>query len=741
MMSGSLLSAKYSASSSQLRFRAFAEKCLGQEISSLPSEVIQAISKALQNQISLGALPLLVLFSSFLSTFKIKNVYPSTLLLSCLCRLGAGVLKAKVILEDYSDGDEIFEALAASPAASTLLKLDFKRTKLSDRCSHLWTAFKSIETIKLDSPISREHFSCLLSVPSPNFCRLRFDSDLVSPVNALRDIISKNLNITHLYLGCAEIASAQDAEISSVLLENVEFAAHLVEFGLIDIHGNVCVDISSLLQGVQPVFKAQTSARRLFLTHSGIQGQGAPEIALLTTVTLNSIITLFPALTKLILETEILKSMDLSVLSSLTWLRLTAENMEDPPTAWPRSLRYLDVIVWATSLRFSADKLVAVVCSHSPDLRYLLIRASCVLTKSSAMTAVSSLPRLRRLHFFVESAQSDLQISHPNLREMPQIGHFKVILGCMPRLLQVSQALNFGELFPTVGQVPELVSLECHPISVSLALERGFAGLTELRLTGPSSADRRTRMKPVSFPEDTLKLSSIHKLSCNSCSSVAEFWKTYCKSNTKLRSLTLSFAALGGDPKDFPAPFQDLPFLELPMPLMTDLWLASVGGLFPGCPVAPVRATGVNFPCLSEVQLEFVTATPVSEISFRSLANLRRLSIVRNRRFSPEGGFTDVSVANCQRLSVLILRDFGVSRLNLSHLQSIRVLTLERNVFKISFVSDSDPRPEIEKLVSFIGVQAPAVLSVVEATDGRVNETQPLQCLVANYIRDQLTKL
>lgn len=678
---------------------------------------------------SLAVHPVLTALSPHLTVLKLRQRASPALVSSCIRRTAAGVLKVK--LPRLAKGDELLRAFAECPAASTLRKIDFTPLGIglvTDHCAPLWAAFKAVETIKLDSPITRDTMAAILDVPSVNLRRLHLASDLVSPVDILRDIISRGLKLTHVRLCCSnsDEEALQVEEIKKILRSNVEFSQRLVEFIIHTSDANVNREFDSLLRELRPALYAKRPPlardRRPSVDSLLPIGEAPPDE--MTQELLERVAARFPNLTKLKLRIFNWSATDLSCLPCLRELHLQLGSMDAAPLVWPQSLRrlQLDFAGWISSrpVLVTAEELVANVCRNLPDLTCFDLQHGSRLSIASIQLLLASAQRLRSLHLSCDFETGVMPLSHPALREIPHFRGLLCQIGCLPHLFSHSQELDSPASPLSPGKIPELTwcSFDIPRLDLHLIKRLPLLRQLSLRSGEPEAA--------LALPESFAELTSLCDLDCYNISNPALFWSSYFTLNQRMKSLRFSFEIR--NPTHPLAPL-DFSFLETcRLPLLVTLSLSNWGAE----PILRVRLSGGCFPNLSHVRL---SVSNINEICLEGLPNLAEL-ILDSDRQGPDPS-THLSVSDCPRLLSMQATSFSVSKLNLRNLGgaiNTMDLTFERVFFRFASPAATGTQAELAEMITILGVPTATRLSISEP-EFRAGNTES-QRLARRYVQE-----
>lgn len=683
------------------------ESLLRGNISSLPSELIQGISKSVSKNISLAALPVLVSLSLRLSHFNLKGSYPLSLVLACVRRLPRGISKAKFRLNDLTINDDFLEVLASSGAAATLQELDLDETSLSIRSAPHWSTFTAIESIDFGSSLGTDAICAILAVLSPTLRRLNLRSDApVSPSVVLQVLIARRLKLSHLSLdsGAGEGLPAHLEELKEILRTNPEFSSALEEFTVSNTTSSTFFNLDSLLRESPPSLSApnpQLQQIALPLRNPPLSRYlpetEQPDTGVMTPEILIRIAQRFPTMQTFHLTIHTWAAPDLSVLSCVRSLRLALQDMESIPTAWPPSVRLLSLQISNKQAAVPVDAFLRSVSTHLPELTSLTLQSGGTASLASIERLLAALPKLRSLHLAITTEPGTVRICHPRLRSVPFFGNIEtqVQVGCMPRL-------KFGDLLSTPGQTPEIDTMKCYRSELDLDLDALLRLPTVQTLVVIDDSRRAMRPRSAPVPIVIKQLANVRKLELQGFNSGGDFWHDFFRGNPRLVSLEISDGIFNAKHGPAASTLQDFSFLEngSSMPFLASLALSNLGSLIPNTLLSPFRLDGIHFPNLMQVHVGVAPLSSIKEISLRGLPNLYRFS-VRGEAAGDPACATNLSVVDCPLVDSIECHGLCISSLILCNLKALTFVSVEGSRF---FRSSSDQRIEAERIFNISGV-------------------------------------
>lgn len=653
---------------------------LGGEVSTLPAELIQAVAAALQHEGSPAALPLLAIFSSQMPHINMIGTDAPELLYACARRLQAGVVKVR--FNSQRGTDELLAAFAASPAAATLRKLDFRQTFITDRSSAQWAAFKSIESIHVEARISMQTLSEILSLQTLRRLNLG-DFPVESPVAILEDIIRRKLPLTHLCLAGSEDEielRVQVFRISELLRANPSFAANLIEFSLFSYEESTNITLDRVLREIRPSVHATKVPSQINSSCYRI-GAFLPDVQededSMTTEYLLAVAARLPYLKEMRFVATRWTASDLSCLASLTDLELQLYELKLIST-WPPLLKWLSITVTTEEPSWEADQLASSLCQCA-SLEHVELDIMSHFSRKSAESLLASLPKLRRFYSagsnYYPQGEGYLRINHPNLEDVPSFSNFDVEIGYMPRLAELP-FLGAPASIPSAF-VPRVRTATVDIDTLNIPFLKSLKRLRHARF----QADFDSTL----LPDAVQELTNLRTVTCRGVLNTSSFWDSFFTANRRLTSLDLTFSKTSSSD----SAMRDLLFLQRPQPFLSDLRLRGFGD---SSPLAPISMSGINLPLLNLVSLHFGDSCPLPALSLDCLPNLYSASFIfrDTRDFAgQETELTSFSVVNCPNLVELSLGYLCFSAFQLENLARIQNISMDRCCWASSLASDN----------------------------------------------------
>jgi hypothetical protein len=598
---------------------------LGGPFETLPTELLQSLAAHVQKICSCSSLLLLTILSPCCEIVNFSSlVGPLELVEFCMRRLSAGVRKVQfpVIKEE----DKLLAALAESPAAATLQKMNFNffDVSLTDASSATWKHFQSLEVVvAISSGLTWKTADEIVKLPKLR--KLRIDSDRLSGTQLIEKVIDMNLQLE--YLGCLLPDESLQPEIDKVielLRKNHAFAARLRALEL-----STCsyadLDNLQIWNSFQQVCPNLTRAPAIIPYRHLELSQALPRFRSLNArqkcVTQQDVDLLgskCAELETLTVDAEDFQADDLRSLR-LRFLEMDLVTNLNAEIRFPSCLRTLRLYCRAPFENL--DAILNRIASTLPALEEFSVSGFQKIETSTYLNLMSSLTNLRWLSArlnFSESAGPVVEVNHPNIRYFPgNYGSgFTHVPGSLPNLQDLFLGnrdddrikLSAGNALRLRG-VRDL--LLCTP-HWDITFARNLKLLDTLELAG-------TFQDPL--PVDVLELDHLQQLSLNGYNLTESFCASVIQKVTRLQCLRLVTSGKAVHNEEI----RSLDWIQ--HPLLQDLTLDNLGEFTLPGELLPFVFNASQLPFLTEISLAFHTNTvlppSVTVSSLRSLKSFR----------------------------------------------------------------------------------------------------------------------
>lgn len=468
--------------------RAVIPKVLGENYSSLPSELLSTLSSALEAQLYFPSIYIASHLSKFSESVSISltEVILAPIENFILAHLGSGTESLRMVHHHLTD--DTFIDLSKSAAAGSLRKLNCSSCSLTDSTRLCWRNFTVLRTLRLESNyVSLDTIAEILNLPSLtslDFC----GDDRALAIDVARLISSQpSLQLEELSLQIPQDDNGDDLGTVRAALDALgpwRGCSKLRVFSLGDLiyigsetfwlevleqfpslqsscFGRLSVQNDSKL--FQPNFMSFSSFLQLEVTF--VSSVEEPEFS--------AFARNLPLLESLCVATDslVFKVGDYSALTRLTHLRTLGTSA---PLKFPTSLLSLaiyELVQYARDERAIEGRLES-ICSL-PKLRTLEYATTEEIQVENIATLLSNLPTLTRANISAPGTQmeKEIRIDHPNLWSLPVLpAGMRPIARHMPRLLWAPD--------PSSSPVEEL-SIQSQRSATSLSMRRKTGGLSQ----------------------------------------------------------------------------------------------------------------------------------------------------------------------------------------------------------------------------------------------------------------------
>jgi hypothetical protein len=612
---------------------------------------------------------------------------PPELMWFCMRYLAAGV--ERLTFSGEPQDDQLLIALAASPAAATLRKIEFCGWMgpgvVTDESRGVWKQFPQLDNVSI--PSSRITTLTLheLLAATPNIRILSLDTPRITGLEIVAALVNRGIELDELYLN-----SEGYMEIIHLLSENPQFA-HKLRYLHFKWGSNREEDENLRIKVVDLIMEACPNLE-LFPTVFGVShdsialadlntvGRGIRTLSVKGsgTVTQDDIVQLATRcqnLEDLTLTQVELQATDFGILSSLQTLSL--EGLNGPiynDLKLPPQLESLCINCpegFFIGGERGLDSLLRRIVSVCPTLLYLNITTPYSVEKSTFVDVMHALPKLNGLRLTNSSAtkrgtdvlpQSDyitVECYHPELSNLPSTEGMNLVSvpGHMPgwRFLKLNEPIkNHVKVEELPSRLPRVSTLVCEISDWDISFASRFPLLDHVKLS------RKPALSRASFPKAAFDLHTIRRLSVTEIQLFEAEAATLVRKLPNLQTLRISWL-----PFDT-AQMGSLNWIhEAPLLHQLELWNVN---LLPGGPQL-LEFCGRAFRLLTELRLHFVRLSALPEvISVHSMPNLRTCTILADSTAPLK-----IALADCR-----LLYDLRFSRLQLSGFSIIDLTGLDR---------------------------------------------------------------
>jgi hypothetical protein len=683
---------------------------LGGPFESIPVELLQSLAAQVQKISSCSNVPILTLLSQYCDVVDFSTYSgPLDLIAFCLRRMNAGV--CQVILPRIKQDNELLVALAESPAAATLRKMQFlfANASLTDASSTAWKHFPSLEKVSVVSMLlTWKTVDEILKLPKLR--KLRMDSERISGTHLIDKVIQMDLQLD--YLSCEVPDQQIQPEVEKVvemLRKNPEFAARLRVLELSNatysnLDGTkIWIDLQQVCPNLtRPPIIIQFRNRRISHTLPRFRSVFAEE----SCITQHDVDILAARCTEL--ETLQLRAKHFQADDLRGFHRLRSFTL-DVDTTFPANIQFPSTL---TTLQLDAhfksdcelDAMLRRISSTLPALEDLTFHCGEKIETSTYLHLLTSLPNLCWLKRTCSDTSEGplIEVNHPNLTSIPEShkSGFSHLPGSLPKLEDLF--LNFTDQNIKLGagnalRLPGIRNLFLCTRNWNIAFARHLKLLDVLELSGEVGD---------LLPENVLELDCLMRISLDGYSLGESFCSSLIQKATRLQSLSLRTTGKV-------TPDDEIRSLDwIAHPILQHLTLYNLGDSMEPGRVLPFVLDATKLPFLTEVSLSFrtnVDLPPAFNVS--SLSRLRSFHLVNACIKQAEP--TVLVLSGCPHLLKIDIA--GVELKGLVLVDLLRLESLEINGCRISFESSLEALRVETELFKFSSMPSLRKLSIVES--------------------------